>query len=80
MSIGGSSIAIVENFSAPNINSIGGVQIKRLPPGAALGAHDMERWSSNRSGGRSGAYTTKAEREVLNNWTKKKQVAEPSIF
>ena len=73
--IGSSSAVPVENFAAPNVDTIGGIQIKRLPAGAALGAHDLQRWSSNRSGGRSGAYTTKREREILNNWTPvKKQV------
>jgi hypothetical protein len=67
MSFVGAS-SVVQDYSKPDIASIGGVPIKRLPAGEALGAHDMARWSSNRSGGRSGAYTTKAEREVLNNW------------
>jgi hypothetical protein len=37
MSISGSSSAVAD-FSAPNINSIGEVQIRRLPSGAAQGA------------------------------------------
>ena len=73
MSIGDSSSAVAD-FSSPHIGSIGGVTIKRLPAGEALGAHDMERWSSNRSGGRSGAYTTKNERQILNTWKTPQQL------
>jgi hypothetical protein len=69
--------SVAPDFSKPDIASIGGVQITRLPSGEALGAHDLQRWSHRRSAGLSKSYTTKAEREVLNNWTKKKQVADP---
>ena len=31
-----------------------GVEIQRLPPGAAIGARDLHRWSMNRAVGRSG--------------------------
>jgi hypothetical protein len=57
-----------ERFSVPDINKIEGVPIKRLPAGEALGARDLTRWSSNRSAGRSGSYTTKRERQLLDNW------------
>jgi hypothetical protein len=60
-------------FSTPGVNAIGGVSITRLPSGAALGATDLTRWSSNRSAGRSGAYTTKDERQILDNWTQPSQ-------
>ena len=60
-------------FSTPGVNAIGGVSITRLPSGAALGAYDLQRWSSNRSAGRFGSYTTKDERQVLDNWTKPKK-------
>jgi hypothetical protein len=76
MSIGGSSSAVAD-FSTPTINSIGGVPIKRLPTGEVLGAHDLQRWASNRSAGRIGAYTTKGEREVLQNWRKPVKNPEP---
>ena len=61
---------LVGQFAAPDVDTIDGVQIKRLPAGEALGARDLTRWSSNRSGGQSGSYTTKREREILDNWTK----------
>src|SRR5215469_3270114 len=65
-----SGSSAIQDLSRPDIAGIGGVLITRLPSGEALGAHDLQRWSSNRSTGRSGAYTTKAEREVLQNWRK----------
>lgn len=47
---GGSSTAHrVEDFSAPNVDTIDGVKVKRIPAGEAIGAHDLQRWSSNRS-------------------------------
>jgi hypothetical protein len=36
----GSSGPIID-FSAPNMDTIDGIQIKRLPPGEALGASDL---------------------------------------
>jgi hypothetical protein len=63
-----SSAHRVEGFSALNVDRIAGVPITRLPAGAAIGSDDLQRWSSNRSGGRSGAYTTRAERKLLDNW------------
>ena len=48
MSIFGSSA-----LSDPNADTIAGIQIKRLPPGAALGAGDLQRWAHNRLLGRS---------------------------
>ena len=41
MSIFGSSA-----LSDPNADTIVGIQIKRLPPGAALGAGDLQRWAA----------------------------------
>lgn len=64
-----SSSAHYVDYSAPNIDTIGGVQITRLPAGEAIGSNDL-RWSSNRSAGRSGAHTTRDERQVLQNWSK----------
>jgi hypothetical protein len=67
--IGGSSSAhLVEDLSSPNISSIGGVVITRLPAGEALGAQDLQRWSSRRSAGLSKAYSTKQERQRIRNW------------
>jgi hypothetical protein len=66
MMTGGSSSEY--QLSAQGIDMIAGVQIKRLPTGEALGARDLERWSSNRSAGRSGAFTTKNERKTLSDW------------
>jgi hypothetical protein len=51
--IGGSSSAY--RFDPPNIDTIGGVQIKRIPAGEAFGARDLARWASHRRAGRSGA-------------------------
>jgi hypothetical protein len=65
---GASSTAIVADFSALNVDSIDGVQIKRLPAGESLGAHDLERWSNRRSAGLSKAYSTKQERQRIRNW------------
>jgi hypothetical protein len=59
-----------ENFSAPNVDTIAGVQIKRLPAGEAIGSHDLERWATRRSAGFSRSYTTKDERHKLRHWTK----------
>jgi hypothetical protein len=42
-------------FSALGVNTIGGVQIKRLPAGEAFGARDLSRWASHRRVGRSSA-------------------------
>jgi hypothetical protein len=64
-----SSASHVENFSMPGIDTIGGVQIKRLPAGEAIGSHDLERWSSRRAAGLSKAYTLKDERRAIKNWT-----------
>jgi hypothetical protein len=66
---GASSTAIVADFSALNVDSIDGVQIKRLPAGESLGAHDLERWSNRRSVGLSKSYSTKDERKRLKHWT-----------
>jgi hypothetical protein len=57
-----------DQFSAAGADNIGGAKIQRLPAGAALGADDLQRWSSNRYAGRSGAYTTKDERKTLSGW------------
>jgi hypothetical protein len=65
-----SSAHRVENFSAINIDTIGGVKIKRIAPGEAVGSHDLDRWASRRSGGFSKAYTSKEERKQLKRWTK----------
>lgn len=65
---GSSSAHQVDKFSAAGVDNIGGVKIQRLPSGEALGANDLQRWSSNRSAGRSGAYTTKDEQQILRNW------------
>ena len=43
---------VIKDFSAPNIDSIDGIPIKRLPSGEALGASDLGRWASNRRSGR----------------------------
>jgi hypothetical protein len=64
--ITGSSSA--HQFSIPNVDTIGGVSITRLPSGAALGAYDLQRWSSRRSAGLSKAYSTKQERQRIRNW------------
>jgi hypothetical protein len=66
---GANSTAIVVDFSALNVDSIDGVQIKRLPAGESLGAHDLERWSNRRSVGLSKSYSTKDERKKLKHWT-----------
>jgi hypothetical protein len=50
-----SSAAVAGDFSAPNVNSIYGVQIKRIPAGEAFGARDLTRWASHRRAGRSSA-------------------------
>jgi hypothetical protein len=70
MSICETSSGAIVRFSAPNVDSIDGVQIKRIPAGEALGAHDLERWSNRRSVGLSKSYTTKDERKKLKQWTK----------
>jgi hypothetical protein len=38
-------VQAVSQLSDPIADSIGGVKIRRLPPGEALGAHDLEAWS-----------------------------------
>jgi hypothetical protein len=65
-----SSTHRVENFSTPNVEVIAGVKIQRLPAGAAIGSHDLERWSNRRSAGLAKAYSTKAERQMPRQWTK----------
>jgi hypothetical protein len=57
-------------FSTPGIDSIGGVQIKRIGPGEAIGAHDLTRWANRRSAGLSKSYSTTDERKKLKYWTK----------
>ena len=64
--ITGSSSA--QQFSALGVDTIDGVQIKRIAPGEAIGAHDLERWSNRRSAGLSKAYSTKQERQRIRNW------------
>jgi len=64
MSIGGSSSAVAD-FSAPNISSLEGVPIKRIPAGAALGSDDLAIWSSRRSAGWSGTPPTKQQFDEL---------------
>jgi hypothetical protein len=51
------------------------VKVTKLPPGEALGAHDLQRWSSNRSAGRSGSYMTKDERQRLQRWRCKQSMS-----
>ena len=57
-----------DHFSAPNADMISGIQIKRLPAGAALGADDLQTWSQRRSVGRSGAPATKEQWKQLQQW------------
>lgn len=40
---------------------LAGVEIKRLPPGEAIGARDLQRWSQNRATGRSGTGSAKVK-------------------
>jgi hypothetical protein len=40
------------------------VEVKKLPPGVALGAGDLHRWSKQRLLGRSGVPKTKSERKL----------------
>ena len=57
MSIFGSSA-----LSDPNADTIVGIQIKRLPPGAALGAGDLHEWAQRRNAGRASVFVSKEER------------------
>ena len=43
MTTGSSTAHRVDQFSTPDVDTIDGVKIKRLPAGEALGAHDLER-------------------------------------
>lgn len=43
MTTGSSTAHRVGQFSTPDVDTIDGVKIKRLPAGEALGAHDLER-------------------------------------
>ena len=53
------------------------VKVTICPPGEALGAGDLQRWSRNRALGRSGVSDTKRERKILKRWGKpKKDVAD----
>ena len=70
MSTSPSSAHRVADFSALNVDTIGGVAIQRLPAGDAIGSHDLERWSSRRSAGLSKSFSTKDERQKLKQWTK----------
>jgi hypothetical protein len=60
----------VEDFSTPGVETIGGIRIKRIAPGEAIGSHDLEWWSSPRSVGLSKSYATRDERKKLKQWTK----------
>jgi hypothetical protein len=64
MSIAGSSSIA---FSSPGVDVIAGVQIKRLPPGKAFGAGDMETWAARRMLGRSGVALS-VEQTAAGNW------------
>jgi len=46
------------------------VEITRLPPGEALGARDLQRWSSRRATGRAGVRQTTSERKKLEKFTR----------
>jgi hypothetical protein len=48
------------------------VRITKCPPGTALGARDLHRWSLNRARGRSGVSTPKRERKLLKQHSKPK--------
>jgi hypothetical protein len=53
----GSSVA----FAQPNVGSIAGVIINKLPPGEALGARDLTTWSLRRASGWSGTPPTREQ-------------------
>lgn len=38
------------------------VEIKKLPPGEAIGARDLQNWAMNRTVGRAGSYDRKEEK------------------
>jgi hypothetical protein len=48
------------------------VEIQKLPPGEALGARDLQKWSQNRALGRWGVNDTKQERKALRKFDKPK--------
>ena len=48
------------------------VEVQKLPPGEALGARDLQKWSHNRTLGRWGVYDTKKERKRLGKFDKPK--------
>lgn len=48
------------------------VKVTICPPGEALGARDLQRWSRNRAGGRGGVPTSARDRKMLKGWSKPK--------
>jgi hypothetical protein len=65
--IGGSSSA-VENYAQPDISSIAGIKITKLPDGRALGCDDLQRWSHNRLRGRFGVSPHSIEKTADGKW------------
>jgi hypothetical protein len=47
-------------------------RIRKLPPGEALGARDLQRWAARRNAGRSGVKESRKERKQLARWSKSK--------
>jgi hypothetical protein len=66
MSIVSSSSA--PDYSSPDISSIAGVSIKRLPPGEALGASDLQQWAARRLSGRFGVSPNSVEKTAAGDW------------
>jgi hypothetical protein len=51
------------------------VKVTYCPPGEAIGARDLQRWSTNRMRGRGGVPTSKRERKKLERWAKPRKDA-----
>jgi hypothetical protein len=51
------------------------VKVTICPPGRALGCDDFQRWASRRSAGRSGAGSSRDDREKLKAWSRQKDDA-----
>jgi hypothetical protein len=48
--------------------------IRKLPPGEALGARDLQRWTARRNAGRAGVRASLKKRKKLARWGKPKKL------
>jgi hypothetical protein len=51
-----------------------GPRIRKLPPGKALGACDLQRWAARRNVGRAGVRASRKEWKKLAKWEKTKKL------